>query len=271
MLGQHPVLDRRTWLQAGSIGLLGIGVNHVAPLRQAAASPTADPKARGVIYIFLSGGLSQHDSFDMKPHAPANIRGEFRPIETSTPGIQICEHLPLLAQRSHLWSLCRSLTHPSNDHSAGHHIMLTGRSDLPKGFNPVPVRETEATGLSIASVAGRRSETPKQSPACGGAARSARAQFAAHHSGPVRRDDGKSARSVVYRRVSVQSRELWSVPDLRVRSPGSAKHAPADPFRSARTRCRFRRPLTRTRMLRRTRSLAGGRSSTGRSRAMCRD
>jgi len=94
------------------------------------------PKARSVIYIFLSGGLSQLESFDLKPGAPAEIRGEFRPIATRTPGIEICEYLPLLAQRSQLWSLVRSLTHGSNDHSAGHHIMLTGRSDLPSGFDP---------------------------------------------------------------------------------------------------------------------------------------
>jgi Protein of unknown function (DUF1501) len=163
MLGDHhPRLDRRTLLEAGSISLLGLGMNHLAPLRQAAASPIAQPKARGVIYIFLSGGLSQIDSFDMKPSAPANIRGEFRPIDTSTPGLSICEHLPRLAQRSHLWALCRSLTHPSNDHSAGHHIMLTGRSDLPRGFNPVSPEPTDWP--SMASVAGdlvqRRNNLP---------------------------------------------------------------------------------------------------------------
>jgi len=148
----HPRIDRRTLLEAGSLSLLGLGMNHLAPLRQAAASPTAAPKARGVIYIFLSGGLSQIDSFDMKPLAPANIRGEFRPIDTSTPGLSICEHLPRLAERSHLWALCRSLTHPSNDHSAGHHIMLTGRSDLPRGFNPLSPEPTDWP--SIASIAG---------------------------------------------------------------------------------------------------------------------
>ena len=149
---QHPTLDRRTILQAGSIGLLGLGLNHLEPLRQAAASPIVRPTARSVIYIFLSGGLSQHDSFDMKPEAPDSIRGEFQPIDTATPGIQICEHLPRLAQRSHLWALCRSLTHGSNDHSAGHHIMLTGRSDLPPGFNPSAPRPGDWP--SIAAVAG---------------------------------------------------------------------------------------------------------------------
>src|SRR5262249_2023595 len=63
-------------------------------------------------------------------------RGEFKPIATATPGIQVSEHLPLLAQRSRLWTLCRSLTHPSNDHSLGHHIMLTGLSTKPVGFDP---------------------------------------------------------------------------------------------------------------------------------------
>lgn len=153
---QHPRLTRRFALQAGAIGLLGLGTNHLTALREAAAdsAPAAPPpgKARAAIYIFLSGGLGQHDSFDMKPEAPDNIRGEFRPIETRTPGIQICEHLPLLAQRSHLWALCRSLTHHSNDHSAGHHIMLTGQSLLPPGFNPSMPMPTDWP--SIASVAG---------------------------------------------------------------------------------------------------------------------
>ena len=132
---RHPTFSRRVALQAGAVGLLGLGMNHLSALR-ALAGGQREPKARAVIYIFLSGGLSQLDSFDLKPDAPDGIRGEFQPIATRTPGLRICEHLPLLAQRSRLWALCRSLTHPSNDHSAGHHIMLTGRSDLPAGFNP---------------------------------------------------------------------------------------------------------------------------------------
>jgi hypothetical protein len=131
----HPVLTRRTVLQAGAVGLLGLGTSDVEALR-AAAPPGRPARARGVIYIFLSGGLSQHESFDPKPEAPAEIRGEFRPVATRTPGVRICEHLPLLARRSHLWAVCRSLTHPYNEHSAGHHVMLSGRTPLPPGFNP---------------------------------------------------------------------------------------------------------------------------------------
>jgi hypothetical protein len=129
---QHPAFTRRTALQAGAIGLLGLGSNHLAQLRAASAYAG---KPRACIYVFLSGGLSQHDSFDMKPDAADNVRGEFKPIACRTPGTQICEHLPRLAARSHLWSLVRSLTHRTNGHSEGHHMMLTGRSDLPPGFN----------------------------------------------------------------------------------------------------------------------------------------
>lgn len=149
----HPTSSRRTVLQAGAIGLLGLGMNHVSALRAAAAAGHERyPTAKSVIYIFLSGGLAQQDSFDLKPDAPDNIRGDFRPIATQTPGVQICEHMPRLAQRSHLWALCRSLTHPSNDHSLGHHIMLTGRSDAPIGFNPSKPGPTDWP--SLASVVG---------------------------------------------------------------------------------------------------------------------
>lgn len=147
----HPVLGRRTMLQAGSIGLLGLGMNHIAGLRGLAAEnavPTALPRTRAVIYIFLSGGLGQHDSFDLKPEAPESIRGEFSPIATRTPGVAICEHLPLLAMRSEQWALVRSLTHPYNDHSTGHHVMLTGRTPVPVGFDGNRPRPTDHPAMA---------------------------------------------------------------------------------------------------------------------------
>ncbi len=146
----NPSLTRREMIQAGAIGLLGLGMNHVGAL-QAMTSQVKAPKAKRVIYIFLSGGLAQHESFDMKPDAPAEIRGEFKPIATRTPGIQICEHLPELAKRSNKWALVRSLTHGSNDHSLGHHIMLTGRSEAPLGFDRTKPQSTDFP--SIASLA----------------------------------------------------------------------------------------------------------------------
>ncbi|MFP6621278.1 MAG: DUF1501 domain-containing protein [Pirellulaceae bacterium] len=131
----HPAMSRRTAIQAGSVGLLGLGMNHVEGLRGLAAGTPPRPSAKSVIYIFLSGGLTQHDSFDPKPNAPEEIRGEFKPIATQTPGVQVCEHLPMLAQCSNQWAMVRSLTHPWNEHSQGHHIMLTGRTKLPRGFS----------------------------------------------------------------------------------------------------------------------------------------
>lgn len=148
----HPRFSRRTAIQAGSIGLLGLGMNHLQALQAADISTGVGPSPKSCIFIFLSGGLGQHDSFDMKPDAPDDVRGEFKPISTSTPGIQICEHLPMLAARSHLWALCRSLTHTSNDHSAAHHIMLTGRTKLPTSFNPS--RPQSSDWPSIATIAG---------------------------------------------------------------------------------------------------------------------
>ena len=149
---QHPQFSRRAAIQVGGVGLLGLGMNHVAGLKDlAAATGSSAPRShKAVIYIFLSGGLGQHDSFDLNPDAPHNIRGEFKPISTQTPGLQICEHLPMLAQRSKKWAVVRSLTHPYNEHSIGHHVMLTGRSPQPRGFDSG--RPTAADFPSLASI-----------------------------------------------------------------------------------------------------------------------
>lgn len=147
----HARLSRRAAIEAGAISLLGLGLNHLAPLRAAAATPVA-AKAKSVIYIFLSGGLAQHDSFDPKPDAPENIRGEFKPIATQTPGVQVCEHLPMLAARSDRWALVRSLTHPHNEHSDGHMVMLSGRTPRPTAFDPNRPKSTDWP--SIAAIAG---------------------------------------------------------------------------------------------------------------------
>src|SRR5262245_33910199 len=122
---RHPLPNRRAFLQAGTIGALGLSMSDVARLRAAtSASAAATPKA--VIFLFLTGGASQHDTFDMKPHGPADFKGEFNPIATRTPGIQICEHLPMLAQRSNHWARseerrvgkeceCRACQYPSEE------------------------------------------------------------------------------------------------------------------------------------------------------------
>ena len=163
----HPKISRRTAVQAGAIGMLGIGMNHLSGLQTAFSTDVATrrPTARACIYIFLSGGLAQQDSFDMKPNAPAEVRGEFKAISTATPGVQICEHLPMLAARSDRWALVRSLTHPTNEHTLGHFYMLTGRSKTPIGFKGD--RKPRSTDWpSIASVVGdsRRHGLPQTDP-----------------------------------------------------------------------------------------------------------
>ncbi|MDB5386246.1 MAG: hypothetical protein JWM11_1892 [Planctomycetaceae bacterium] len=161
---RHPQFSRRIALQAGALGLLGLGIDELAKLRAASdgdGTSASFGRAKSCIYIFLSGGLAQHESFDLKPSAPAEIRGEFTPIATETPGLEICEHLPLLARRSQHWAVVRSLTHGTNDHTRGHFYMLTGRSDVPIGFSGDRVARP-SDWPSIASVAGdaaRRSLT----------------------------------------------------------------------------------------------------------------
>lgn len=130
-------ISRRRTLQvasvAGATGMMSFA--GPTPLRAAVSS-----RPKSVIFVFLTGGLSHHDTFDMKPEAPDDIRGEFDSIATRTPGLRICEHLPLLAQRSHVWSLVRSMQTASSGHEEACHMLLTGRLDLPPGFslNDVP-------------------------------------------------------------------------------------------------------------------------------------
>lgn len=129
-----PSLTRRDAIQAGAIGLLGLGMAEVSAMRELAGAESR-ASAKSVIFIFLTGGLSQQDSFDPKPEAPDSVRGEFRPIATKTPGIEICEHLPLLAARSDRYALVRSVETNSSDHAMACHMLLTGRLDLPTGFD----------------------------------------------------------------------------------------------------------------------------------------
>jgi hypothetical protein len=118
------------------VGLLGLGMGHLEELRAAAPARAGAPRARSAIFIFASGGLSHLDSLDPKPDAPDTVRGPFRAIATRTPGQFVTEHLPLLARRSNLWALCRSLTTGTDDHEQGHQMILSGRRELPVGFNP---------------------------------------------------------------------------------------------------------------------------------------
>lgn len=126
-------LSRRNVLQLGALSLTGLTLADLLRLR-AAASGGANPAARprkSVIMIWLRGGASHIDSFDMKPQAPAEIRGEFRPIPTNVPGIEICEHLPRLAGIMDQLAIVRGIkSNDLGDHTP--HYILTGSPDRGK-------------------------------------------------------------------------------------------------------------------------------------------
>lgn len=159
----HPTA-RREFLQVGTIGLMGLSLADLMRWQTAVQGhDNGDRAVRSVIYVFLSGGLSQHESFDMKPLAPDAVRGEFSPIATKTPGLQICEHLPELSKRSDQWSLVRSLSHANNDHGQSIHIMSTGRTGLPPGLDRNKPQPTDFP--SMLSVAGSQLKGPGGLPA----------------------------------------------------------------------------------------------------------
>lgn len=108
-------VDRRTFLRAGGLALGGIGLPEL--LRAESQSPKGGTK-KSIIMVFLSGGPPHQDMVDLKMDAPSEIRGEFQPISTAVSGIQICEHLPLLAQRMNSIAIIRSLVGSEGRHAA---------------------------------------------------------------------------------------------------------------------------------------------------------
>ena len=129
---------RRGAIQAGLLGT-GLGLTELTALR-AMAAPQISPQAKQVLFVFLTGGISHHDTFDMKPDAPAGIRGEFNPVSTSVPGLMASEHLPMLGARAHQYALHRGMKTNSSGHEHACHMLLTGRMDMPSNFtlNNVP-------------------------------------------------------------------------------------------------------------------------------------
>jgi hypothetical protein len=119
-------LDRREFLTAGAAGLLGLGLADILRAEANVLPASAPRPASGVIQIWLSGGPSTIDMWDLKPDAPAEIRGEFRPIETVEPGVSITEHMPRLAQVMNHCALIRSLGHTITAHGPGTTYMATG-------------------------------------------------------------------------------------------------------------------------------------------------
>ena len=114
---------RRNFLKS-SIGLTGLTVPSLLSLISKAG--TQAPKAKSCIVLYTWGGMSHYESFDPKPDAPSDIRGEFKAIPTATPGIQFCEHLPLLAKHTEKMAIVRSIHHRHGGHQQGMYVSLTG-------------------------------------------------------------------------------------------------------------------------------------------------
>jgi hypothetical protein len=118
---------RRDLLQVGGLASLGLLWPQLCRAGAAGAPSGRPGRARSCLVIFLFGGPSQIDIFDLKPDAPAEFRGEFWPIATKVAGIRICEHLPRLARQADQYCLIRSMNHPHPRHGWGLYYMLTGR------------------------------------------------------------------------------------------------------------------------------------------------
>jgi len=131
-------LSRRQMLQAGGAGLFGLSLSQIWAAEATRNQLQRAPRAKSVIFLFLFGGPSQLETFDLKPAAPEKIRGPFKPIDSRTPGLLISEHLPRLATLSDKYCVIRTMTHPYNDHSSGAHYIQTGHPwhvPIGGGFN----------------------------------------------------------------------------------------------------------------------------------------
>jgi uncharacterized protein (DUF1501 family) len=156
-------LDRRDMLRLGVAGLFGVPWTLPTLLagQARAAAQGKRPRDVSLIFLFLHGGLSTMDTWDLKPDAPAEFRGAFKPIATNVPGIRIGEHLTRTARQMDKVALIRSFRHHNSDHGPADHYMLTGY--FPQaGFNPTlsPNNQRPAHGAVIARKLGPRGSVP---------------------------------------------------------------------------------------------------------------
>ena len=143
-----PSSCRRSFLQAGFLALGGLGLGDLFRLRAAAATPSAGAAAdTSVILIWLQGGPSHMETYDLKPDAPADYRGEMQPIQTQVPGMDICELLPLHAKVADKFTIIRSISHGFANHAGGAGRFLSGRNPL-RPLDPISQFPTIPTVVS---------------------------------------------------------------------------------------------------------------------------
>jgi hypothetical protein len=134
---------RRDFLKVGLVG--GVGLSLADYLRLAHAGEVQTPRATSAIFISLGGGPTHMDTFDLKPKASAEYRGEFNPIQTNAPGVEFCEHLPKLAQCADKFAILRGVSHTLAAHELGTKYMNTGNRPIPSiaypGYGSVVAKE----------------------------------------------------------------------------------------------------------------------------------
>ncbi len=145
-------MDRRGFLRVGGGGVAGCFIAGSNAGTAGEGNLPGRGKAKSVLLVMLSGGPSQLDTVDPKPHAPAEVRGEFAPIGTKIAGVQFCEHLPKLAQQADRWAILRTLAHREHNHLLATHVALTGRpTPLPRGGSDLDRVESRSDFPNFAS------------------------------------------------------------------------------------------------------------------------
>src|SRR5437870_13478202 len=136
IMSLHRYCDNITRRDFVKVGALGAGLTLAGYLRMAHAQQVRPARARSAIFVFLGGGPTHIDTFDMKPDAPADIRGEFRPIDTNVAGVRICEHLPNLARCADKYAILRGVSHTLAGHELGTVYMNAGSRPVPSLLYP---------------------------------------------------------------------------------------------------------------------------------------
>ena len=161
----NPGLSRRELLLGGAVGLGGLDLVGLDLPGLLAAEESAGPsraRAKSCILFFMEGGPDHQDLWDLKPEAPLEYRGEFKPIPTKVPGVQVCDHLPMLARQMHHFAQVRSVHHDINDHNAGAYYCLTGHS--PRVGNKLIISPSPSLFPSYGSVLARLRPSGSQLP-----------------------------------------------------------------------------------------------------------
>jgi hypothetical protein len=141
-------LTRRNVLEVGSLAFLGLGLPQWCQAKETAAGPDAS-----CIFIWLDGGPSHLDTFDLKPDAPSEVRGTFKAIPTAVNGVQICEHFPMIARQMDKVSLLRTLTSEIAEHDQAGHYLNTG-------YKPSPSQSYPSYGSVISRLKGNGAALP---------------------------------------------------------------------------------------------------------------